>query len=320
MVRPTCARQLCKCEEIGGRVQESLDFRSFESTDFIDKKKIKKHPVNGKLVNLVFCSVACFEQACDIPGIANVATHMSTLFRETWVERDSRHKTRTLLDKPSPRPSFNFGEEEVVSLKLAVTIVMFDIFFCGTSRDLDKVTWEVQRVTSVVSNWREFAWLVYICRKTYSLDAVTTLLLGPNRLKFDTALEIDSQALSDVCDQVAFGDGILHGEAKGQFVERAVQLRSILHRLPDGFLNGSTEDIREAMRVFSTETDRNKALRKRATKVFTMRNIDSYLNMTVSDRLYHFFTSIGGVNTFHGWQMCLDFPLSMYNKLSLIHI
>ena len=83
-------------------------------------------------------------------------------------------------------------------------------------------------------------------------------------------------------------------------------------RLPDGFLNGTSAQIREAMNIFRQETRTSEA--NLECKYFRMNAVDLYADMDTSARLFHFFKSIGGISIFHAWQCCLDFPVAMYDK------
>ena len=106
--------------------------------------------------------------------------------------------------------------------------------------------------------------------------------------------------------------GILHGESKRDFINRAVELRRLLLRIPDGFLNGNSAEIQESMNIFSQETIRSEA--KPGGKYFKMDKVDEYADMNTSSRLHHFFKSIAGSRIFHAWQCCLDFPAAIYDK------
>ncbi|CAK0791067.1 unnamed protein product [Prorocentrum cordatum] len=196
--------------------------------------------------------------------------------------------------------------EGPVSLKAAVASIMADTFFCATSRELDKVTLEIRRIVSAAKSWPEYLWLVYIGRKTYSLDAVCALLEGPHRLKYDRGYTIDPDALDHLLDNTSLGDGILHGESKIELRMRIIAVRDLLHSLPRGFLDGAPDDLAQTARVLLKTSEK-----KPGTPVtFSMTETAArqWPSMTTTDRLWHFFMSIGGTSHFHAWQMCLDCP------------
>jgi len=294
-------------------IDPNLDFRDYVNTDFIVNSLVKAHKKTGKLVALVFCCAACFEAATGIKGLTSVEDWTLRLFRATWQERDARVRARTLLDPVGAVevPDLN---PHTISLQWAISAVMFSVFLCSTSRDQDKITVEMKRILSTVRSWREYIWITYIGRKTYSMQAVSTLLLGPNRLKFDPKYLIDEAALSDVVEEITFGDAILHGEAKREFVRRVVGLRQILLQLPDIFIQGSAQDVQRAIRVFKQENNKTLLLAENEIKVFHMTHPDQFLTMGSSNRLFHFYKSLYGNNVFHAWQCCLDFPQHVYDR------
>ena len=204
MVRSCCAYVGCVCKQ-GVLVTALLDFRIHECTDFIKADRIKELGTTKKKVALVFCSTSCFEAASGIAGVADLQRHMLEVFRATWVEREKRHCSRVLLDTFPGMPDIQ--SEGDVTLRVAISVIMASTFLCATSRDKDKVTVEIARVLSTARCWREFAWFVYIGRKTYSMAAVCTLLLGENRIRFHHDNEIFAENFEKIVMQVPFGAG-----------------------------------------------------------------------------------------------------------------
>ena len=155
---------------------------------------------------------------------------------------------------------------------------------------------------------------LYIGRKSHSIDAISALLLGDQRVVFDIDMEVDKQTLYQLLENVNLGSGIRHGESKRQFADRLIGVRDLLHRLPDDFLNGKEASIMDAITVFRKETKRNRQLGSSSTKIFDMPNPDEFASLDTSGRLFKFFCSVSGVSIFHGWQCCLDFPAALYDR------
>ncbi|CAK0871446.1 unnamed protein product [Prorocentrum cordatum] len=246
------------------------------------------------------------------PAVEFPATWSSAQGQDLGVRLIDHLRTRPELqglEFPGPTLSFNntvVPAEGPVSLKAAVASIMADTFFCATSRELDKVTLEIRRIVSAAKSWPEYLWLVYIGRKTYSLDAVCALLEGPHRLKYDRGYTIDPDALDHLLDNTSLGDGILHGESKIELRMRIIAVRDLLHSLPRGFLDGAPDDLAQTARVLLKTSEK-----KPGTPVtFSMTETAArqWPSMTTTDRLWHFFMSIGGTSHFHAWQMCLDCP------------
>ena len=91
--------------------------------------------------------------------------------------------------------------------------------------------------------------------KTYSIDAISALLLGDHRVVFDIDMEVNRQTLYQLLDNVNLGSGIRHGESKRQFADSLIGLRELLHRLPDDSLIGKEASITDAITVFRKETN-----------------------------------------------------------------
>ena len=278
---------------------------------------LKTHGATGKTLQPVFCSTACFEAACDIEGVSHVDEGTLALFRATWLERDRRHRARLLLDPTIVEESLTVVPDEgPVPLKAAVASVMADTFFCATSREMDKVTQEIRRIVSAAKSWQEYMWLVYIGRKTYSLEAVCALLEGPGRLRYDRGT-INADELDVLLSQTSLGDGILHGESKQELRERIIGMRDLLHSLPAGFLNGSADDLEQTARIFKQRSARKAG--DKSTIIFQMPHAtaDNWPKMSTTDRLWAFFMAIGGTSHFHAWQMCMDLPPDVCDSASM---
>ncbi|CAK0807056.1 unnamed protein product [Prorocentrum cordatum] len=266
-------------------------------------------------MQLAFCSAHCLESTADVPGLSQIDPGMLALFRASWLGRDRRRRARLLLD-PSLAADATppASGSEPVPLKSGIATVMTSAFFCETSREFDKVTQEIRRVISAAKSWGEYrlasgmsASRPFPSNARLGMPAPRSSARATNRrLKCDRCCTIDAGALDGLLEKTSLGDGILPGESKKELRMRIVAVWDLLHSLPTGFLDGPHEDLAQSARVLLKTSKKNAS----GPVLFSMSEAAAreWPKMTTTDRLWHFFRSVGGTSHFHAWQMCSDCP------------